>query len=478
MKQAVVIIHGIGSQAPGETLRRFVEALVGDSFRSKPDRLSEILEVRRFTYHAARQGGIPPTEFYELYWAHRIEEGKLGATLTWIGRLLLRPFWRVNRQLRSVFILAQAALVATLLLLVVPVLRQIAAGQVGWGEAVRAWQAIAVGAFGLLQFLLGGWLTRSVADAARYTFPSSNDVKHQAEIRNEGVELLRALHHAGTYSRVIVVGHSLGSVIGYDVLRRLWDEMRQPDPCRRGRQDVAKSFDDRCTQLLNDDAATSGQRADRFQQLQHALWRENRQRGVAWLVTDFVTLGSPLAHAPLLLHRRSASVQRRIVERELPTCPPTMDERDGKSFYLDNYVARCDGLEVKASFRVGHHGAAFGPTRWTNLYIPSRWLLAGDPVGGPCAPVFGAGVRDVAIRPSFDGWRRALRGCFPFAHGCYWLEQTGRDVSRERRRGLDRRTRTKEARTALLLALRLDALRSRDPWPGPEPAPASRPDGH
>jgi hypothetical protein len=472
LKQAVVIIHGIGSQAPGETLRRFVGALVGENYRSKPDRLSEILDVRRFTYHAARQGRIPPTEFYELYWAHRMEEGKLGATLTWIARLLLRPFWRVDRQLRSVFMTAQVALVTTLLLVFVPGLRQVAEGQAGWGETIAAWQAIAVGAFGLLQIVLGGWLTQSVADAARYTSPSPNDVEQQAGIRNEGVRLLRALHEAGTYSRVIVVGHSLGSVIGYDILRQLWDEMRHPDPCRRGRQEIAKDFDDYCTRLLNDEVATRGERAESFQQLQHRLWRENRQRGVPWLVTDFVSLGSPLAHAPLLLHRRSASVQRRIVERELPTCPPTRDEKDGKSFYLGKYVARCDEAQTTASFRVGHHGAVFGPTRWTNLYLPSRWLLAGDPVGGPCAPVFGSGVRDVAVRPSFDGWRRVLRGCFPWAHGCYWLEQTGRDVSRERRRALDRRTGRKDARTALLVALRLDALRSGDSWPEPEPAPA------
>src|SRR5262249_5146382 len=40
IRQAVLLIHGIGEQRPMSNLRDFVAALVGDHFRSKPDDLS------------------------------------------------------------------------------------------------------------------------------------------------------------------------------------------------------------------------------------------------------------------------------------------------------------------------------------------------------------------------------------------------------------------------------------------------------
>ena len=55
MRQAVVIIHGIGEQQPMSTLRRFVKAVLKDPsadgllFYSKPDRISDTLELRRLT---------------------------------------------------------------------------------------------------------------------------------------------------------------------------------------------------------------------------------------------------------------------------------------------------------------------------------------------------------------------------------------------------------------------------------------------
>ena len=41
--------------------------------------------------------------------------------------------------------------------------------------------------------------------------------------------------------------------------------------------------------------------------------------------------------------------------------------------------------------------APFAVTRWTNLYFPCRAIFRGDVVGGPLAPLFGAGVKDVAV---------------------------------------------------------------------------------
>ena len=70
MKQAVFLIHGIGEQKPMDTLRRFPDAVLGSgatgqiAYRSKPDRISELFELRRLS-----TVGRTRTDFYEYYWA-------------------------------------------------------------------------------------------------------------------------------------------------------------------------------------------------------------------------------------------------------------------------------------------------------------------------------------------------------------------------------------------------------------------------
>ncbi len=113
---------------------------------------------------------------------------------------------------------------------------------------------------------------------------------------------------------------------------------------------------------------------------------------MSWLVTDFVTLGSPLAHASFLLDGRNVKFHRRQIEREYPMCPPAGD--DG-IFYSGRY-ALDDGWPRNAL--VAHHGAPFAVTRWSNAYFPvRRWY--GDPVGGPLAPEFGGGSATFPYEP-------------------------------------------------------------------------------
>ena len=50
--------------------------------------------------------------------------------------------------------------------------------------------------------------------------------------------------------------------------------------------------------------------------------------------------------------------------------------------------------------------------RWTNIYAPRRNILWGDVIGGPVAPLFGPGVKEVAING--DAGRSFV------AHVRYW----------------------------------------------------------
>src|SRR5690606_29229619 len=76
--------------------------------------------------------------------------------------------------------------------------------------------------------------------AERYLTPDPGNIAARTAIRTEGLTLLRRLHEVGIYDRVAVVGHSLGSVIGYDVLRLFWDQARWPTFERAGPQSEAE----------------------------------------------------------------------------------------------------------------------------------------------------------------------------------------------------------------------------------------------
>lgn len=420
-----MLIHGIGEQRPTGTLRGFVDGLGLHPAWSKPDRISDNLELRRM---AVYRPGESPTDLYELYWAHHAPESSPTQVLTWAARLLSRRgVWRgspVAPLLTLVSLLAGLALVAAIAIAVVTTWQ---GGVRAWLSSPPFWWTLAVA---LVQPVLRHVLTRRIADAERYLTPDPANIEARNAIRAEGVELLRRIHAAGVYDQVVVVGHSLGSVIGYDMLRLFWDEARHPAFEKVRDQPEAERF---AVDFANPLGLHRGE-VEIFQHRQHRLWQEQRASGVAWLVTDFVTLGSPLTHGALILDTPDAPLTRRQDDLELPMCPPMPsldpsevdDDRDA-AFY--RAILRKGGQEREAL--VGNHGALFGPTRWTNLYFPVRRVLGGDPVGGPLAATFGTGIRDVPVHHS--GRRRPWwRTLLPLrAHTSYWapLERPTRERS-------------------------------------------------
>ena len=88
-----------------------------------------------------------------------------------------------------------------------------------------------------------------------------------------------------------------------------------------------------------------------------------------------------------------------MAEREFPTAPPVIEKDD--RFSYDRMVPGSGTRRRKVT--VPHHGAVFAPVRWTNLYFPSSHIIFGDIVGGPVAPVFGAGVEDIPVTTTIRG---------------------------------------------------------------------------
>jgi hypothetical protein len=415
LKQAVVVIHGIGEHQPMKTLRDFVDAVSPKGkYRSKPDRMSELFELRCLQ-ERPQHGTRPTTDFYEYYWAHHMKDARYRAVFTWFRRLLLRWPAGVPTQLRPIYGVLWGLLLALPVLTVWGLNAQDdnsldAILKVWLEKPFRLFVTLAV-----VMMLLGGVIKAVsshivlgyIADAARYLSPDPGNIEQRNKIRAEGVELLRKLHASERYFRIVVVGHSLGSVIGYDIIRHLWSDLSTSHSPKACKQPLAAAFD----KLAQDFAAIqSPNRAnlEHFQQAQHALWREHRKAGIPWLVTDLITLGSPLTYAPFLLTDTLNAFKRRQDELEYPRCPPMPDREDAQTHYPKYYPAvnqMCDPVEILVPSR----GAPYASTRWTNLYFPSRGVVVGDLIGGPLAPHFGLGVRDIEVSlATMRWWKRFL----------------------------------------------------------------------
>lgn len=240
-------------------------------------------------------------------------------------------------------------------------------------------------------------------------------------IRAEGIELLNRLHESMRYDRIVVVGHSLGSVIAYDVLRHLWPRFNTLHGSLAEVDQTAIHNHDAISALLSKDADAH---ADEFRENQSALWVEQRRIGNPWLVMDLITLGSPLAHAQLLLARTPPELRDREQERELPTCPPIPDER--RASYRINYEVNGQKRTIFAL----HHAALFACVRWTNIYYPAWGGFFGDLVGGPLRGVFGAGINDIAVRSAeAGGWLQHT----PVIHTHYWKTETAGPAANKKR---------------------------------------------
>ena len=131
--------------------------------------------------------------------------------------------------------------------------------------------------------------------AARYLSPSPQNVATRRAIREAGVDILRRLHSTGKYDRIVLVGHSLGSVIAYDILCYYWAEVNTSfiDPVRFPQERLAA-----LEQLLYtaDEAVHTPVAQYRGLQRDSGSRCSNRATSGA---SPTCHLGSPLAHAAI-----------------------------------------------------------------------------------------------------------------------------------------------------------------------------------
>ncbi len=434
------------------------------------------------------------TDFFELYWAYRFRDTTMKHITSWLRPLLFARtrelghprlrfksgfLARVGRWIVGLAVVATAALylclgvldsldaravVAAVVGTVVVLLVSLSLGLIFLARTIAVLAAAAFIGFVVngvhgaadgtsatvltaligtivtpaISALLVGWLTSSLGDAARYLSNSPANVEENEAIRQAAVDLLVRLHEQREttgryrYNRIVVVGHSLGSVIGYDAIRHLWALRHRSLVLPPERSSDAWSIaihhvESHCRVPVADfDRAKF--RAHQFELYRLLRDAESTPSPVKpsddrWIVSDLVTAGSPLTYAELLMAKGKKDLRRRFSERLLVRCPPVPQQSARAAMRPLRYQVG----ERSPSTRL-HHAACFSAVRWTNLYFTH------DLVGGQVGPSFGAGVEDTPL-----GHRRWL-GWFLLSspHSNYWLPPKRGPLHRRDEQGHER----------------------------------------
>ena len=393
----------MGEQRPNRTAKPFISALVDADIIGKVDPYSEILGGRRWRVADLK----PETDVIEFYWAHKLSIANWTTILKWGMRLLLRWPLNVPHKLLTPWLFSWAiTIVGVLCLSLSAILFFYPTLVPKWiPKEIPSLGALPVGLTALLLFVQYKFLSY-LGDAAVYLDDDPRNISERDEVRKRGVLLLDELHKSKDYDRIVIVGHSLGSVIGYDILSYAWHRVHN-------RHIFFNPIDQELLAASETLAATLGpEDQTKWAEASLRLWMHQRRAGAPWLVTDFVTLGSPLSHGELLLADSLEKFGEKKRDRELPTCPPTRNK--GKFSYVSEF------RKHRGAY-VMDHASWLAMTRWTNLYFPSCWIFRGDFVGGPIGPAFGPGVRDVKVNTNIRyGW---------LAHTSYWRIHEGDERS-------------------------------------------------
>ncbi len=486
-KQAVVIIHGIGEQVPMETLQDFVDAAwskddtlirrdrrdgntghkprTSNPVWTKPDKRNRSFELRRITTETDDHG--KRTDFYEYYWAHLMHGTTWEQVKAWVTEIIFRWPRDVPRPVFAAWCLIWLVLIVLGLAFITPVREwvlscpPIASFRI-WMAAHIAWILPVAGLVGSALLVKLRQLAKGyIGDVARYVKASPVNVARRQEIREKGVQLLETLMGVDEaamaarnaaiandeipdwdteYDRIIIAGHSLGSIVGYDILKHCFarvNKIKRPGFAKMDDQPERFALEEYLQNglLPKDHPDHEPFDLDEYRKKQRASLKELQAAGNPWIVSDFVTLGSPLTHAEFLMGKDADDIDAQKCKRILPTCPPILEwdsQTDKDHFtYLPESEHGSKKKELKAKnfdyFRYPHHAAHFAYTRWTNIYSRSSAVVIGDLVSGPLGDKFPltkdgislAGIKDVAVLPKWENGKRAgpLR---LLTHTKYW----------------------------------------------------------
>lgn len=272
-----------------------------------------------------------------------------------------------------------------------------------------------------------------VGDVARYARATPATVEKRGIIRARGLQLLRDIHAKvgpdgkPEYDRVVLVGHSLGTFIAYDLLLQYWAE---DGPSHRSKTANGKPWVamppvvaaleeiDKATQsvwpLPGCKPVVKDFDLKAYRKAQSEAFAALARSKLNWRISDFITLGSPLTHADFLLVDGKKALEKATGERLFAASPPRPDWPNPSMLYMD-WSGR------RGPF--AHFAAPFAAVRWTNIYDEHWFPLLGDIVSGPLAPSFGPGIEQVPVKITRAGRPPLINRIF--THTLYWRWQKG-----------------------------------------------------
>ena len=268
------------------------------------------------------------------------------------------------------------------------------------------------------QFVLGliaagilGWIVNHLGDALRYLDSNPDNFEIRDNLTKSGADLLASLHESDRYKRIVVVGHSMGTMVAYDMLLRYWqrvfdflptsdyadyshfEESTIPTLYANVLADPSRVEPERLEEIADFVAtADSDARAEYWRAQTKIVARLGEHGQKRWLVTDLVTLSCPYTYA----HFTFPDLEFSFLARRRASLPPITQSALPNLRY-----------KVQDKYRF-HQSAMFAATKWWNFYYEN------DLVGGPVAPLFGPGVRDIEVSD-----RGLLTRLFPVNHTNY-----------------------------------------------------------
>lgn len=233
-RTAVIVIHGIGEQVPYETLDAFATTFVkclhnvelSHEIITRKD--GNGIEWQESFVQIDHEDG-PPIDVHEYYWAY-LTEGQISIpeVLSWVQQTLeaTKKFYQSDVELQKkyeerrgtkkfpllyvLWLLRAAALVLPFLKLAWLIASPFS------HKPLDRWLHALLDRFGWI-------ITGYIGDVAIYTTTDekSKYYRIRQEILKECQALVEEILNDKHYDRVIIAGHSLGSVIAYDTLNRI-----------------------------------------------------------------------------------------------------------------------------------------------------------------------------------------------------------------------------------------------------------------
>lgn len=279
-----------------------------------------------------------------------------------------------------------------------------------------------------------GWFMHNLAapyigDVVRYVRATPSTVERRKLVRQRGLELLEAIHakradstdlddfvraprdNPPAYDRIVLVSHSLGTYVAYDMLQLFWEKYGPThhqtwQPGRPGVQEALEAADafvkmewvNRQPNYPLSDYLTAQARLNALLESDAPQWR----------ITDFITLGSPLVHAEFLATDGTADLEESFAQRRFATCPPRPDPLLRSAIYST----------VPNGAKYLHFAAQFAAVKWTNICDESLNPILGDLVSGRLRPIFGHGIDEHMVK--INRPHRAWPFSRVFTHTEYW----------------------------------------------------------